>query len=83
VVRGDLIALRSAAGDYTAAIDQCAADDQAATFLDILEAPAPDGALFFLVRPVNCGGPGSYDSGAPSQVAPRDPAIEAAGPACP
>ncbi len=79
VVRGDLGALRAGAGDFSVAVEQCLMDDGAAT---VLAMPDGDG-LFFLVRAVNCGGRGTYDSGAPTQVVSRDPGIEAAGPACP
>ena len=79
VVRGDLAALRAGAGDFSVAVEQCLMDDGAATSL----AMADGDGFFFLVRAVNCGGEGTYDVGVPSQVASRDPGIEAAGPACP
>ena len=39
--------------------------------------------FWFLVRGVNCGGSGSYDTGEPSQVGSRDAEIAGSGADCP
>ena len=83
VVRGGLTALRAGTGDFSIAVDQCLLDDGAVTSLSVPDLPADGDGLFFLVRPVNCGGEGTYDSGAPSQVAPRDAGVEGSAGACP
>ena len=83
VVRGDLRALRDAAGDFAASTEECLADDHTGTSLAYAGAPAPQQGFWFLVRAVNCGGPGTYDSEASSQVGPRDAEIAASPDACP
>jgi len=82
VVRGELGALR-ASGDFSVAVDQCLFDDAAATSVATPEVPEEGDAFFFLVRAVNCGGEGTYDSGAPSQAASRDMGVNGAAAACP
>jgi hypothetical protein len=81
VVRGGLNALRASGGDFTAAVDLCVDDDRSATTMAIAEPASPGDGYFYLVRPVNCGGAGTYDSG--SQVGSRDGEIDAAAEACP
>ncbi len=82
VVRGSLSALRSAGG-FAAATDGCLANDT--TFMTLRDpgTPDPGDGTWYLVRGVNCGGAGTYDTDAPSQAAPRDGAIAASGHACP
>jgi len=82
VVSGDLGILRQSGGNFAAATTSCLADDSAATHIDHSTlVPGPGDARFFLVRAVNCSGPGSYDEGY-SQVAPRDGGIEASPGRC-
>lgn len=83
VVHGNLATLRSTGGDFKSATIGCLANNTAATSIGLQSVPPVGGGFFVLVRPVNCAGPGSYDSGAPSQVAPRDQEIAAAPGACP
>jgi hypothetical protein len=93
LVQGDLMVLRATAGDFTAALDAipmveevCLADDTTAlSFQDPYGAPASEGGVFVLLRPVatSCPAHGSYDSGGPGQVAGRDPGIAAAARECP
>ena len=45
--------------------------------------PASGDALWYLVRPRNCAGAGTYDSNGPAQAAPRDAEIAASPAACP
>jgi len=83
IVRGDLAVLSGTAGDFTQAIDLCVANDRAETSVLVSQAPEAGGGQFFLVRPVNCGGAGTFDSGEPSQVGSRDLEIGAALATCP
>ena len=83
VVRGSIDTLRSTAGDYAAATEACVADGHAGTTLPYPDTPGTGEAHWLLVRATNCGGEGTYDSGAPEQAGVRDAEIEAAGPSCP
>jgi hypothetical protein len=80
VVMGSLDDLRATAGDFTIATDACLAGKTTATSLDL--AGLAGGNVWYLVRAANCGGPGTYDSGA-TQSGSRDPEIAASGAACP
>lgn len=82
IVRGDLGAL-SATADFSSATEGRLADDLAATSFPCAGEPAPGLGFRFLVRGVNCGGEGSYDSGAPSRSGSRDAGIEASSGSCP
>jgi hypothetical protein len=83
VVKGSLVTLQSSAGNFTAATTACLANNLALTSVSDISTPAANNGFWYLVRPVNCGGGGSYDSGAPSQVGLRDAEIAASGFACP
>jgi hypothetical protein len=80
VIRGGLALLRS--GGFTAATQTCLADDDPGTSLTHNDTPAPGDGFWFLARAANCGG-GTWDSGGPGQVGPRDAPIEASGNGCP
>lgn len=80
-VRGNLSALRAAAGDFGSAMSGCLANDTAALeTIDELSGPSS----FYLVRAISCGVTGSYD-GDPleGQSAGRDARIQAAAARCP
>ena len=81
VVRGSLRRLHDGGGFL--ATEECSADDLAATSLLVPDASPLGDGFWFLVRGANCKGKGTYDTGAPSQVAPRDAAIESSGNDCP
>jgi len=83
IVRGDVAHLRSTFGDFSASIDQCVADNLPATSTPVAQTPGAGNASFFLVRGLNCGGGGTYDTGAPSQAGSRDAEIALAPAACP
>jgi hypothetical protein len=83
VVKGTLGALRATAGDFTAATSECLGAAAASPFVSDDEVPAAGDALWYLVRPRNCAGAGTYDSGAGAQAAPRDAEIAASAAACP
>lgn len=83
VVFGDLIALRSGGGDFTAATSGCVVAET-----PLLEAdhtglvPAPGGGFWFLVRGDRCATPGSFDELSPKLVEPRNEEILAKGLPC-
>ncbi len=83
VVRGSLATLRAGGGNFTTAVGACLANDQGATTLSDTDTPATGDAFFYLVRGVNCGGGGSYDSGGAGQAGSRDAEIAASSQACP
>jgi hypothetical protein len=93
LVRGDLGALRSTAGDFAAALNAlpggenaCLANDTAALSLeDPYGAPAPENGVFTLLRAVttSCPAHGTLDDGVASQVGSRDAEIAASPRACP
>jgi spore coat protein A len=83
LVRGDLRALNTSGGDFTAATLECLADNVVPTSLPYTAAPAAGQGWWFLVRKVTGFGPGSYDSGWPTQVGSRDGEIAASPNACP
>ena len=82
LVFGWLDVLRNDPGRFEAATIGCFGEnlvDPSAVFPDI---PPPAYAYWFLVRGVNCGDGGTYDSGGPRQDAPRDPGVFASGADC-
>ncbi|HKQ98726.1 MAG TPA: kelch repeat-containing protein [Candidatus Polarisedimenticolia bacterium] len=84
VVWGYIAALRANNGNYAISTNGCLANDDADRQVSDFGNPAPGDAFWYLVREVNlCSGPGTYDEGLPSQVAPRDAGIAASGVACP
>jgi len=82
VVFGDVGTLIATGGDFTAAVQGCVAFHLGGTSLPLGPAPAPGNAIFYLVRGVNCGGRGTYDSGGPGQVGSRDVEIDASPLGC-
>ena len=83
VVKGDVGVLRGSGGDFTSAIIGCLADDLQESALVLSGAPGKGTCYFYLVRGVNCGGPGTYDSLASSQIGSRDSEINASPLSCP
>lgn len=82
VVRGSVAALRSSGGNFTTATDACIAENRTTATLSVAQVPSPGNAFWFLVRPANCGGPGSYNTMSGSQVGSRDSEIGASSGAC-
>ncbi len=83
VLMGSLGTLRGTGGNFASATISCVANDLAATTTQDASAASASGT-WYLVRPVSsCGGPGSYDDGAPGQSASRNAGIAASGTACP
>jgi hypothetical protein len=83
VVQGGLLALRSSGGNFQSATQACAADNTLGTSVTTGGTPSLGDGFWFLVRGTNCGGNGTYDSGAPRQVGLRDAEIAASGNNCP
>jgi len=83
VVQGDLGVLTGTGGDFKAAIRGCLANDLASTSIVYQDTPPMGAGYFVLIRPVNCGVAGTYDSGSASQVAPRDAGVASSAAACP
>ena len=88
VVRGNLGALREAAGDFAAATVACVASRIPGTTVTDGTTPPAGQGFWYVVRgvaevPGVCVARGSFDSGASSQVASRDPGISASGTGCP
>jgi hypothetical protein len=83
LVRGGLLALSSSGGDFTTSPDTCVADDTSATMSDDPDIPADGDGFWYLVRPVNCGGNGTYDSVGTGQTGSRDAELAASADACP
>lgn len=82
LVYGSLFTLRQEPHDYAAATRGCVAENRTTLDARFDGIPTLDDPFWFLVRPVNCGGTGTYDDGGPGLVAPRDPAIEFAPETC-
>src|SRR5262245_36872417 len=82
VVSGDLATLRGTGGNFTAATRSCVADNLTTTSTTASGTPAPGQGIWFLVRPVNCKGDGTYNEGG-AQVGARDAEIDGSAAACP
>jgi hypothetical protein len=80
MVRGDLAALRSSGGNFNTA--ECFVNDYGATSVDVSGTP-PAGGWWFLVRPTDVCGGGTYNTTSPRQVQSRDAEIAASPNACP
>jgi Putative metal-binding motif len=84
VLAGDLGELRSAGGFASLSLAYCLSRELAATSLSTSGiVPESGSGIWFLMRPTNCGGVGTYDSDGAGQVAPRDQRIAAGAWACP
>jgi hypothetical protein len=69
-------------GDFGQAVNACLANDSTALIADDVDMPPLDGAFFYILRAVNCGG-GTWDEGDAAQAAPRGPSIATSPAACP
>jgi len=83
IVGGDLALLQSTSGNFTQAVTVCAGNDLPGPSVSLPGLPAAGNGQFYLVRPANCGGHGTWDDLDASQVGPRDAEINAAAAACP
>lgn len=82
VVSGDLTPLRSAAGDFGAAVQACLADDLAGDRLPHAAEPAPGQVLWYVARPLTTG-VGTYDAAGLCLAGARDEGIAAHESSCP
>jgi len=79
IVKGSLGALLAGGGNFAPATSTCLADDTATPIADDAAPLDPGAGFWYLMRAVNCGGNGTYDTGAPSQAGSRDAEIAASG----
>jgi hypothetical protein len=83
VLRGTLSELQASGGDFSLATEVCLEDDTTDTFIEDTDpAPQSDG-FWYMIRPINCGGGGTYDSGGSAQLSPRDAGANASPNTCP
>ena len=83
VVRGDVVTLLAAGGDFGASLLACVEDDSVDTSaLDEL-GPAPGAAFYYLVRAERACRSGTYDDGGAGQVGDRDAGVAASPSRCP
>ena len=82
-VSGSVSRPHSTGGDFTISTGTCMANDTPARSASDFRTPQAGNGFWYLVRGVNCGGDGTYDTGGASQVGLRDPEIAASGAHCP
>lgn len=83
IVRGSGQTLRSSAGDFGVATTSCLGDAASSTLLFDTGSVVAGDAAWYLVRAVNCGGKGTYDSSGGGQRGLRDAEIDASSGVCP
>jgi len=83
VVSGDLTELRGAQGYQFLSQAFCVADDIPGPTFTSSSSPNPGKAFWWLIRPLNCDGDGTYGSGSPKERPGRDTEIKASLYACP
>jgi len=83
VVHGSLSALREFDGDFSVAVHACDASLVSADGIAFADDPPPGEGYWFLLRDVESGIAGSYDSGSDSQATSEDASIARSPSACP
>lgn len=84
VVKGDLVVLRDAAGEFATSVISCLEDGGENTSAQDGEWPVEGYGFFYLVRGIAASEePGTYDSGGTGQTESRDEGIEVSSAACP
>jgi uncharacterized membrane protein len=83
LARGSLYILRSTIGDFSTATTDCLENDLTGTSREDADTPDAGDGFWYLVRAANCGGSGTFDSGAASQVGSRDAEILTSTSTCP
>jgi glucose/arabinose dehydrogenase len=84
VVRGSLNGLRNSHGDFAAYTQECLDNNDPGTALIYPSNPPASGSVqWYMVRANNCAGAGTWNDGSPTQVADRDPGINASSHTCP
>jgi hypothetical protein len=82
VVRGGLQALRSSGGSFGTSTVGCVANNSTLGSAADGTTPAPGDGYWYLVRGINCGGSGTFDTGQPDQIRSRDAGIAGSGNDC-
>ena len=82
-MRGLVSVLDATGGSYATATEGCLANDLAATSAVDPGVPADGEAFWYLVRAVNCGGPGPRLAQPRPDAGVRDAGIGLSGGACP
>jgi hypothetical protein len=80
ILRGDVDMLRNSGGDLGSSTIGCVDTNRSTTSMLFEGTPPVGNAFWFLLRPVNCGGAGTYDSGGTGQYASRDTTLLGACP---
>ena len=85
VMRGEIGPLQTTGGNYAvpAVTRTCLANDSATTSAPDPLIPVAGKGFWYLVRPIDTWGNGTYDTGYSSQVDLRDDEIAASGNDCP
>ena len=83
VVKGDLAALRTSAGDFGSSLAACVENDSPDPASSDGGAPGPSEGHYYLVRTFGCAQSGTFDEGEASQQGLRDAEIEGSVNACP
>jgi uncharacterized membrane protein len=83
LARGSLSLLQSSQGDFRVAATDCLESALGATSYEDTDTPPAGDGFWYLVRPVSCGGHGTYDSGEPSQIGSRDALMQESTATCP
>ena len=81
VVKGDLLLLRSSAGDFTSSLIICLDNDSLDTEAGDTSTPPAGQGYYYLTRTSGCSQTGTYDDG--TEASPRDSEIAASPYACP
>lgn len=82
LIQGDLKVLKSTRGDFRQATTACLGSGLSTMPYHESGIPPLGGGYWFLLRARNCGGPGSFDTGAASQSLSRDSGILSSGKSC-
>ena len=83
VVSGDLTELRGSGGYQFLSQAFCVGDDISGPTFTSNTAPTPGNGTWWLMRPLNCDGDGTYGSGSPKERPGRDQEIGASFYSCP
>lgn len=82
VITGRINDMRGVPGGLGASVVDCKEENLTGTATAHPQIPVSGDGYWYMVRATNCGGSGTYDSGGPGQVAPRDDEIGSSGYDC-
>jgi Putative metal-binding motif len=83
IVRGNLAPLANHIGSLAQTSNSCLGSRVSSNFVIDESIPPDHDGFWYLVRPANCGGPGTFDDAGPRRVGSRDPGLNAAPSSCP